>query len=530
MIIVNGTLAEAEVEKVYYVNCIDDDVKEQARQQFEAYKRIGAIENDSFDDDVWVMNNEVSRRIIRFEVSEFKFRRFMEPWTGCSLDDYKDSIKVYAAFLLGRCNMEKIGEIATSFRNIAGYSAEEIVQIQKNVGHITEMLRLLPSDSPELERVIEYLDEYAWEQRVAGEQRKLAEFNSYIRFNSVLKAFWENADKDEKLTYFPVYLWWNLTAILPLRPGELIRTPRQCLNTKNGKDMIRVRRSRLKGGGRLSYRIDDDYDLCEYPINKALADEIRWYLECTDESKLPDNDTLFSIDAQQKSGIIYPQIHQRSHYSYVNLVTCLDHFIKNKIPGDIEVRKLNLGDTRHIAMMNLIISGGSPSICKELAGHADINISSHYYSNFSTLIESAVFEEHRHMDKRTQTEYAKSLLQAKNLTQSISVNGGWCMSQEMRNNSVKDCLKSVGKRGEVGECRNCQYYSLDAAGTHIDVLDCEKSRAEVREDSWFLMNMIEMVRKGLGCEGDIQSAVTRLQHSCAKYRKSLEYQYAKEEM
>lgn len=296
-------------------------------------------------------------------------------------------IKVYVALLFGQCGIEKLGEVATSFRNLAGYSADEVMHIHKNVGHITELLRLLPSGSHELERAIEFLDEYDWEKRIEGGQRELAEFNAYIRFNSVLREFWEQATREEKLTYFPVYLWWNLTAILPLRPSELIRTPRNCLRTEKGKELIIIRRSRLKGVDRLSYRIDDDYD----------------------------------------------------QYTYPRLLTRPESLVSN-----------------------------------------------------------------------------------------ISINGGWCMSKEMEKNSVKDCLKSIGKHGEVGECKNCQYYSLDAAGTHIEVLDCEKSKAEVREDSWFLMSMIEAVRKGMGCEGDLQSAITRLQHSCAKYRSCLEHEYVKE--
>jgi len=34
-----------------------------------------------------------------------------------------------------------------------------------------------------------------------------------------------------------------------------------------------------------------------------------------------------------------------------------------------EEQRINLGDTRHLAMISLIASGGSPVICKELAGH-----------------------------------------------------------------------------------------------------------------------------------------------------------------
>ena len=76
-------------------------------------------------------------------------------------------------------------------------------------------------------------------------------------------------------------------------------------------------------------------------------------------------------------------------YSYDCLKTTKDDFYKNVLAGK-EIPVVNLGDTRHIAMMNLIISGGSPRMCMELAGHANIGISSHYYTNMAELVENQI--------------------------------------------------------------------------------------------------------------------------------------------
>ena len=46
-------------------------------------------------------------------------------------------------------------------------------------------------------------------------------------------------------------------------------------------------------------------------------------------------------------------------------------------------------------MISLILSGGSPVVCRELAGHESFDISSNYYANLSTVVESIVYEKHR---------------------------------------------------------------------------------------------------------------------------------------
>ena len=39
------------------------------------------------------------------------------------------------------------------------------------------------------------------------------------------------------------------------------------------------------------------------------------------------------------------------------------------------IERINIGDTRHIAMINIVASGGKPSTAMMLAGHSNIDMS-----------------------------------------------------------------------------------------------------------------------------------------------------------
>ena len=60
-----------------------------------------------------------------------------------------------------------------------------------------------------------------------------------------------------------------------------------------------------------------------------------------------------------------------------------------------EIQRLHLGDTRHLALINIIADGGTPVLAMMLAGHDDINMASHYYSNITSLIECRTYAQYR---------------------------------------------------------------------------------------------------------------------------------------
>ena len=216
-------------------------------------------------------------------------------------------------------------------------------------------------------------------------------------------------------------------------------------------------------------------------------------------------------------------------YGYSNLNSALKVFFHEVIGDHQDISAIHLGDTRHIAMMNLIISGGSPVICMELAGHEDIDISSNYYANLSILVECATYEMYRKTRKgnkvtlKGSTDY--SIVPIDELTK---IEGGWCSSIHRKRLEVDDCVFAVSEDGEIGVCNSCRHYRPELQGAQLDFYDSGSGKQKVNANSWFLLHMVEAVRKGIGCEDDIKRAILKLQHSCNHYTECLLELYRKD--
>ena len=503
-------------ERHYIVTGIDEEMMDHARSIFEEYHHSGVIQNSNFADDEWVLTNQVRKTTLRFNRDELVFSANARKWMGCSYRCFVDAVKAYTVFHLGNLGLSGIRELARGLMHLAGTSFDDLPERS----HSLELLKLLPGGSETRDQVIEAIEEKLLlaPQKHSKRQRVLADFETYFSFNASLEEFWSAANKCEKLFYFPVYFWWNLTAILPLRPSEFLLTPRQCLERQGDENILSLRRTKLKGGGKkIRYSIDGDYKTVKYAIPEKMALEIERYQTATQAMSPVTLGTLFVH--QPHYSFFYKAAPTASvYYTYQNLSYCLRRFQEDVMCVSESENRINLGDTRHLAMISLIVSGGSPVICKELAGHEDINVSSHYYTNISRFVECATYEVYKRQrgGRVEMLEYKQS-----RANESIPVNGGRCSSSAYISGEITDCVRSMGPEGELGHCLSCPHFISEHSGRYLLFSDPVERKKQVDEDSKYLMRVLEMVRKGKGCNEDIQSALLRLQHSSSKYSRCL---------
>ena len=510
----------------------DKTTLHQAREVFEAYKKRKVIVGGEFDDMSWTLSDEARKVGLTLLTFEGGSKKPVVSWIGCSYPRYVVYVKSYIVFHLGEITLASLQELTRCFNRLALATAEETAGMMKYAAHVVAFLQFIPGNNHYRDAVIEELEERmalrVWSKR-DGNQRNLADFKSYLRFHEVLRDFWASAGKRQKMFYFPLYYWWNLTAILPLRPMELLLTPRDCLRIHNGENILTIRRTKLKGGNkRIQYRIADDYTLNEYVITESLAEEIRKYAEATKGMKKTELKTLLL----QEPHFNYTErkIHSNNrYYTYNNLTVCRNYFFQ-EIGQAADTFEIRFGDTRHLAMVNLILSGGSPIICRELAGHTDIDISSHYYSNISTLVECMAIEQYRNSKGNDTTIHGSSKYHISLPKNARAVSDGQCTSEAYINGRIDDCLKVGDGNRHIGDCRYCDHYIPNNQGVAYEHFDVNAAKRQVDGDSRYLISMIELVRKGLGYTEDITSAILRLQHSGHHYSKCLLEQYAREEI
>ena len=528
MMTANTVSQTGNYEKQYTASFFDTEVFEKAEGLFDEYRSCGVILNGSFADPEWKLTNQLQNTTISFRVNELDYHKNAAPWIGCSYDLYIKSIKAYAMFRMGSATIASIRETVNSFKLFVELAENALIGTTlEYANHMTEFLTLLPDESTRRDAMIESLDERSWANRAQNRkarQRVLADFNAYFRFSDAIQAFWASADDDEKLFWFPLYLWWTLTAILPLRTTEFLLTPRKCLSSENGRSIITLRRTLLKGGNRkLAYRIDKDYETVRYVIPAKMAAEIKWYLDATDAMMPSALSTLFIREPHYARFKRVPPAYL-GYYTYANLSTCLRYFQEEVIGADMD-SQINLGDTRHLAMISLVLSGGSPLICKELAGHADINISSHYYSNISGFIKCAAYE--MHLNSRAgSAELAECGTPIMiNPNRRVPVQDGFCDSEAYVSGNISDCIKSIGTDGEIGHCQRCRFFIDGYSGVRFLYAYPQERKEQVDKDSQYLLQTLEAVRRGIGLQEDIQSAILRLQQSGAWYGRCLQNEW-----
>lgn len=499
----------------YIAAGMNDETLAEAKRIFETYRKNGVILNKEFFQNEWIITNQLHKYILRFDVNEFTYKRYAEKWLGSSSTFFVECAKVYISFLFGKVSPERLQAVTKVLTNIAGNQIKSV----KADFHIIEFLKLLPANEVKDQKIDQLEEELLFLNRKSKNtnQRILAEFDVYFRFNDAIEEFWTKANDKERLFYFPIYFWWRLTAILPLRPIEFLLIPRNCIEKKNGEYILTIRRNNLKGRkAKVYYNINGDYKLMKYVIPNNLAQELEKYIAATNGMELSKLETLFVQEPH--FAYLNRKCSFSSYYSYQSLSFCLAKFQIEIMKIDDEGRKIKLGDTRHLAMISLIASGGSPVICKELAGHNDINISSHYYANISKFVECATYEMYRKR-KSGHVEMARHKLYTSRET--VKVNGGRCDSNSYINGSIDDCIRNVGSDGELGNCMFCPHFIDGKSGEYLIFSDAEEKRKQVDADSRYLMYVLETVRKGKGCNEDIQSALLKLQHSSSLYSQCL---------
>lgn len=265
---------------------LDDEAVAQARVEFRKYRLDGVILDGDFDMDEWHLYDEVRNYRFDFGIDGETYEEGAGQWTGLPCESFKERTKAYVVLRMGSYSLETLRITVINLREIAVASMDGLGRMpsKKIQAQAIDFLTLAGRGGTDMDDVVEMLEEKynAASFRPSG-SRNLAGFGDYFIFDREQRNYWENADRKEKAGAFPVWLWWNLTAILPLRPTEFLTMPWDCLGKYGGGYVLTVRRTlQKKGVHRYRYHVADDYGLYNYHIPEKLADEIKCYREWTE--------------------------------------------------------------------------------------------------------------------------------------------------------------------------------------------------------------------------------------------------------
>lgn len=544
-------MVNSTVAKMYETTLTTSSIEEfseytiiEARDIFQEYKELRVIyESTNFEDTKWYFCDEYSNVSMNFVISKISYKKNYESIFGISYEKFVLYLKSFIMLNMGKNVLVSLAGVVRDIKKIISKEISILFSGDVKIQHINsaiDFFSILPvrisEKHEDLLNALDVIEECQFLSRT-NKKRNLASFQTYFKFNDILNDYWEKVtDMEEKMFFYPLYLWWQVTAILPLRPREFILTPRDCLSKSNKKFFLSLRRNLLKGSSeKVHYSIEKDYVIVKYEIPQKMYEEILFYQNMTENYENNNTNTLFRAEPHYKYFNQKKQCNSR-FYTYVNLRTCLRIFYENVVFtqyhmhllhstketiewGDNAIEYLHLGDTRHIAMINIIAEGGTPTTAMLLAGHADITISSHYFSNISQLIECKTYEMYKKTKESTEFVLGNNYypLAPKAFGAFLPLEGGArCYSKEFQKGNVIDCENSIGPCSEIGYCPNCKYYWKNGFTHHFQTT--KKFNSQIKADTTYLLHMLKKYRSGLGFEEDLTEALLKLQTSLHRYQ------------
>lgn len=459
------------------INRITKDDMALAMEIFDRYKKKGVITSE-FSDKTWALSDEIRRIRLDFSVDEIFLQRNVKT---CTPLEFIHILKMYFCFCLGRYSLELLKKILANIKlamvETMGFCVmPKSLKVLSNAG-VVDFMSILPDINDDL---LINLDE----EDVKIRRRSMAEYQSYFLFDKLLGEFWAGASDVEKELYYPIYLWWEISMILPSRVTEFTLMPKECIDGTPDAWKLKIRRTQLKGKKRRphGYTIKEDYEIKEYAISNKIASAIQDYKERTKRYEEAEIDSLFSNDVLVKL-LDMSNLKKRGYLDAYQMAMLLDWFYVSILQGKYglrildkgalnvpnengelrrlhqhEIVRMTLGDSRHIAIQNMLINGCNILIAKELTGQESANMVFHYSGNIKNLIRCRAYTLFQ-MSKQKEVTVPNIVKKRNNILvveanrEYKEVDGGVCYSPLfVLYQDCKDCFMVAG------ECECCTYF------------------------------------------------------------------------
>lgn len=492
-----------------------------AKLKFAELKSSRIIIQGDFDDDKWKLSDQLNYISLSFISIRFIFTHYYSNIILLDQNNLVNSLKTFCVFNIGKIKNRTIQNFLSDLRKLLIIDPNDYISNFEKYSLTTPyldyiFLSSLPiiNNNNSIIQIINILESKKDDYDIRR-QRELSEYDSYFLFNDILKDYWENEITNvNKIYFFPLWLWWNLSTIIPIRPTEFVLIPRNCLQKKNGEYYLTIRRTNLKGHKKeIHNKIDLDYRRDFIPIPEKIAKEIECYIEQTKDFSKCEINTLFNKEAHYLKYNNMLVSNRSRYYTYFYLRKALQLFYEEIIKKKYGLRivdksdrylsqgcvnRIHLGDTRHLALQNCIFNFNDIEIAAAIAGHERINTTFHYVTNIPKMIKCATYREYRRVfDNKIEYIFPPNINKTNQINKSIPCHGGRCLSEKFITNDLEDCINASGDSFLVGDCRGCEFFVPESIISYRErSLEVEKSlKLELKNFSFLFSHTLETKEK-----------------------------------
>lgn len=445
---------ESEEIIIYSENTYSISTLRKCREVFESLVSEGKMKG-KFDDTEWVGYSDIRKYSISFVVNEALYYQHIGRELNITLDTMCLMLKCYAVSCFGIYIYRTIAyeKINTIIDFITKYRNKDFALFQEEIMTIEDFLRFINTPQKQTYSIIRLIKK---KKKKQANQRRLKPVINYLAIeNEISDIYSSELDEETFKKWFPIFFWTKITFVLPLRATEMLVTPYECITREKEKVYINVRRTELKKGKRkVYYDVDKDYRIYTYEIpDNDVVRVIERYIQITSNqdrrflfeySKFMINDML-SLQAFNElvSEFVCENLKGNRKYDYVRYALGIGEF-----------EAVTAGDSRPIAMANLYFQNVGADICRQLAGHVNIDTSSNYYTNISEIIYNSSIMQYQKRINTSQIRDTDKHMKASTIV--VDSEKPFCASLKRANNKkdFEDCIKE----GCLRECLGCKYY------------------------------------------------------------------------
>lgn len=374
----------------YKVNHTSEEIY---RQWFDVLKKEGKIISSSYDDNLWIC----------FEDKDSPTKRLSFSF----LDAHPQIEKTVKNYLLVKLYIQKCRLLTVTKRllyikhfmeDTDFVNPDNVKDYQMLIGTwngnkkreaiaIKEFLEFSNLDHAGL-----YYDLVKNIKKAENSYRELPDFQGVLIFDYIVNDYWEKIkDSEDRYRLFPVILWWKLTTVIPIRPIEFYNLKRDCVYEKNGRYYFKIERLKAEYGRK---RVISDI-VTDFELNAELYFFIYDYVEycngidnCKYLISPPTCDMIYRNKVlntrekftREKMNIYYKAFQKEIVEGQYDYKVVRSHDTKEG-----ELPYIYYGDTRHLAIMNMMLQGMNPIYIAQLAGHHTLDAQVGYYSHLETF-------------------------------------------------------------------------------------------------------------------------------------------------
>lgn len=378
---------------------------------FAELKEKGTIRNNHFSDNIWVGYYDLYETNVNFDFN---------------IDASQEMILSIKKYVLIKLLLKK----------------NEVTTVQATINHIKDMMQqtnlfdidtasdfmqyvskkqtvLYLSDCKEFLQFCTSKDACEFYSKIKSfsiqrnpKSREIPDYESILKYDSLIKDFIDTGNIDLRMKYCPILIWWMISTIIPLRPSEFVLIKRNCIYKEKDKCYIHIERIKSRAD-RKKHTIPI---MTEFQIPEVLFGFINDFIDHANEidgSGYLISDKFYKKNLKrvtkdkkdkitlQKFNILFKKFEKEVvegiyHYEIVALGT---------VEKDNQIERIRLGDTRHLAFMNMLMQGLNPLYIQRIGGHYTLEEQLSYCNHLDTFTSAKTYVLSKMLNNKNEVYY-----------------------------------------------------------------------------------------------------------------------------